>query len=148
MPWVTFTGSDIRDGMAVREIQIYEETAGQSFGGEIAEGVAPRIERIASRVVDQFRGAILSNPLVTVLGAAGTIPAFCVPWAIAIARTTMLGLNPVEEGRTDPRRDEYTDAIKGRDALKSMPAAVFATEDPTESTSSYASYGGAALLDF
>ncbi|HEX7262346.1 MAG TPA: hypothetical protein VF258_11070 [Luteolibacter sp.] len=57
------------------------------------------------------------------MGPAGTIPAFCVPWAIAIARVAMLGLNPVEEGRTDPRRDEYNDAIKGRDSLRSMPAA-------------------------
>lgn len=147
MPWVTFTAADIRDGLAVREIAIYEETAGKDFEGEIEEGTELRIERIASRTVDQFRGIILANPQVSELGPAGTIPAFCVPWAIAIARVAMLGLNPVEEGRTDPRRDEYTDATKGRDSLRTMPPAAFALVDPA-ATSSEPSYGGSPLLEF
>lgn len=148
MPWVTFTAADIRDGLAVREIAIYEETAGKDFDGQIKEGSEQRIDRIASRTVEQFRGVMLSNPRISELGPAGTLPAFCIPWAIAVARVAMLGLNPVEEGRTDPRRDEYTDAVKGRDSLRTMDPAAFALTEPTFSGCSSASYGGAPLLDF
>lgn len=149
MPWVTFTATDIRDGLARREVQIYEETAEKDEDGNAEYSPEERIERIASRLVAQFRGLILANDKVTALGPEGTIPAFCVAWAIAIARVSMLGLNPVEEGRTDPRRDEYNDATKGRDSLKTMPAAAFAIDEPTSPTASACgSYGGDKLLDF
>lgn len=150
MPWVTFTADHVKEGLAVREIAIYEETAAVDFNGVSAESSGARIAAIATRIADQFRGIISANPLVTELGPAGTIPSFCLPWAIAIARVSMLGLNPVEEGRTDPRRDEYTDAIKGRDSLSSMNVAAFALTDPeaAASTEYSASYGGSALLEF
>lgn len=150
MPWVTFTADHVKDGLAVREIAIYEETASLDFNGVSAESSGARIAAIATRIADQFRGIIRANPLVTELGPSGTIPSFCLPWAIAIARVSMLGLNPVEEGRTDPRRDEYTDAIKGRGSLSSMNVAAFALTDPesAESTEYSASYGGSALLEF
>lgn len=152
MPWVTFTAEDIRDGLAVREVSIYEEVAALGFDGVAEEGSGDRIDRIAERTVDQFRGIISANPQVTSLGPVGTIPAFCVPWAIAIARVSMFGLNPVEEGRTDSRRDEYNDATKGRDSLKSMNAAALAIDEPTTPTATGAAssgfYGGVPLVDF
>ena len=150
MPWITFTADHIKQGLAVRELAIYEETASLDFDGVSQEAAGVRIAAIATRVADQFRGIILANPQVTALGPAGTIPSFCLPWVIAVARVSMLGLNPVEEGRTDPRRDEYQDAIKGRDALKSMPGTAFALSDPeaANSATSSASYGGATLLEF
>lgn len=150
MSWITFTAAHIKEGLAVRELAIYEETAGVDFDGVPEEESGARIATIATRIADQFRGIIRANPLVTEMGPAGTIPGFCLPWAIAIARVSILGLNPVEEGRTDPRRDEYTDAIKGRDSLKSMNVAAFALTDPeaVASTEYSASYGGATLLEF
>lgn len=150
MPWITFTAAHIRESLAVREIAIYEETAGADFDGVIADAPGVRLAAIAARVAEQFRGIIRANPQAQALGPAGTIPGFCLPWAIAIARVAMLGLNPVEEGRTDPRRDEYTDATKGRDALSTMNAAAFAltdTESPTAAPSA-PSYGGSPLLVF
>jgi hypothetical protein len=149
MPWVTFTADTIRDGLAVREVNIYLKTAEVDDDGNLpTDSGVLRMERIAVRVVNQFRGEILANPLVIQLGPEGTIPAFCEAWALAIARVAMMGLSPVEEGRTDPRRDEYTDAVKGRDSLKSMPAAAFAFEDPSGASGGYASYGGKPLLEF
>ncbi len=150
MPWVPFTADHVKGALAVRELAIYEETVGLDFDGVVGEASGARIAAIAARVADQFRGIILANPQVKELGPAGTIPGFCLPWAIAIARVSMLGLNPVEEGRTDPRRDEYTDAIKGRDSLSTLNVAAFAITDPAPVTTSAssASYGGATLLEF
>lgn len=151
MPWILFTADHIRASLAVRELAIYEETAGLDFEGILEDAPGARIAAIAIRVADQFRGLIRSNPQVQAIGPAGTIPAFCLPWAIAIARVSMLGLSPVEEGRTDPRRDEYTDATKGRDSLATMHAAAFAlTESEAAATTATmsASYGGSPLLVF
>lgn len=150
MPWITFTSAHVREGLAAREIAIYEDTIGTDFEGNATEVSGVRIEAIAARVCEQFRGIILGNPMVTEIGPAGTIPAFCLPWAIAIARVSMLGLSPVDEGKTDPRRDEYNDAIKGRDSLKSMNVAAFAIADPITSSPATlsASYGGSPLLEF
>lgn len=146
MPWVQFTSDDIRDGLAVREVEIYESTAGEDSEGNVPVDASQRIDRIRDRTVSMFRGAIASNPQVTALGPDGTLPDFCIAWAAAIARVAMLGLNPVEEGRTDPRRDEYTDAIKGRDSLKTMRGEVFATVTPEPIPTG--SFGGSPLLDF
>lgn len=151
MPWVTFTAADIRDGLAVREIAIYEQTAGKDFDGVVEEGNQNRIDRIASRTVEQFRGIIASNPSVASLGPEGTIPAFCLTWAIAIARNSLMSLNPVEEGKTDPRREEYLEAIKGRDSLAKLQAIAFAVVDtptPTAISESFASYGGNPFINF
>lgn len=148
MPWISFTADHIRESLAVRELAIYEETAGADFQGVVKGAPGERIAAIAARVADQFRGIIRANPQVLTLGPAGTIPGFCLPWAIAIARVSMLGLSPVEEGRTDPRRDEYTDATKGRDALSTMNAAAFALTEVASTAAPLASYGGSPLLVF
>lgn len=150
MSWITFTADHIKEGLAVRELAIYEEAAGVDFDGVTAVDSGVRIAAVAARVCEQFRGIIRSNPMVKELGPDGTIPSFCLPWAIAIARVSMLGLNPVEEGRTDPRRDEYQDAIKGRDSLAKMNIAALAVSDPepVEPTTSTASCGGSSLLEF
>lgn len=149
MPWITFTAAHIKEGLAVRELAIYEETAAVDFDGIIEEVAGVRIAAIAARIADQFRGIIRANPLVSALGPEGTIPSFCLPWAIAIARVSILGLNPAEEGRTDPRRDEYTDAIKGRDSLKAMSANALAVVDTaTPSTLGSVYFTGSANLDF
>jgi hypothetical protein len=75
------------------------------------------------------------------------MPDFCIAWAAVIARVALIGLNPIQEGMTDPRRDEYRDAAKGLESLRSMNAAAFALTDPSAESAS-ASHGGAALLDF
>jgi len=149
MPWVTFTAADIRDGLSVREIAIYEESAGMEFDGTNAETTGARIEAIASRTCENFRGIIRANPLVSAMGPSGTLPAFCIPWAIAIARVSLLGLSPAVEGSTNPRRDEYNDAIKGRDSLRTANVNAFAITDPEAVTaSSFPAYGGRPLLQF
>lgn len=153
MSWVIFTADHIRESLAVRELAIYEETASVDFNGVSEDSAGARIDSIASRVADQFRGIIRANQQVISLGPVGSIPGFCLPWAIAIARVSMLGLNPVEEGRTDPRRDEYTDATKGRDSLSTMNAAAFSLTDTesnaaSSSSSSSSSYGGSPFLSF
>lgn len=142
MSWQTFTEDDVKARLATLEIDTYESAASQ--GEEDA-----RLPVIVSQVLGQFRGAIRSNPQVTELGPDGTLPDFCIAWAAVIARVGLLGLTPVQEGMTDPRRDEYRDATKGLEALRSMNAAAFAITDPVSSGStSTANYGGSALVEF
>jgi hypothetical protein len=143
--WITFTADDVKTRLAVREMEVYEETASEEPDG--TPGAEERLPVIVSQVLGQFRGAIRANPQVTELGPAGTLPDFCIAWAAVIARVALVGMNPVPEGMTDPRRDEYRDAVKGLETLRSLHPSAFALEDPSAATSG-ASYGGAALLDF
>lgn len=145
MPWVPFTAADVKARLAVRELDVYEETATEE--GDETPGSEERLPSIVAQVLGQFRGAIRGNPHVTGLGPEGTLPDFCIAWAAVITRVALIGLNPIQEGMTDPRRDEYRDAVKGLESLRSMNAAAFALTDPAADTAS-ASHGGAALLDF
>lgn len=141
MLWVTFTADDVKARLATLEIETYESAASQGDEDE-------RLPVIVSQVLGQFRGAIRSNPHVTEFGPDGTLPDFCIAWAAVIARVGLLGLTPVQEGMTDPRRDEYRDAVKGLESLRSMNAAAFALANPVDSGSSSATFGGSAILEF
>lgn len=153
MPWVTFTEDDIKARLSARELSVYEETARAEFDETEGENRVPddspeRLAAVHAQTLGQFRGAIRANPYVTALGPAGTLPDFCIAWAAIIARVGLIALNPVQEGVTDPRRDEYRDAVKGLESLRSMNAAAFDLSDPSGSGSASASYGGSQLLDF
>ena len=127
MPWVTFTEDDIKSRLAVRELDVYEDTAGKESDGSPA--TVPRLPIIRAQVLAQVCGAIRSNPRVDALGPEGTMPDFCVAWAAVIARVALVGLSPVPEGMTDPRRDEYRDAVKGVESLRSMHPNAFVLAD-------------------
>ena len=146
MPWVTFTEDDIKSRLAVRELDVYEATAGEESDGSPA--TVPRLPIIRAQVLAQVRGAVRSNPRVDALGPEGTMPDFCVAWAAVIARAALVGLSPVPEGMTDPRRDEYRDALKGLESLRSMHPNAFVVEDPSPVADTAPSYGGNPLLDF
>ena len=63
-----------------------------------------------------------------------------------VARVALVGMNPVPEGMTDPRRDEYREAMKFLAGLKSAPASLFAEEPPAAPAAPC--FGGNPLLDF
>lgn len=142
MSWVTFTADHVRARLAARELEVYQDTATEDAGDTPEE----RLAAIVTQVCDQFRGAIRMNPLVTTIGAAGTLPDFCIAHAAVVARVALVGMNPVPEGMTDPRRDEYREAMKFLERLKDAPVSLFAEAAPA--ASSCASYGGNPLLDF
>lgn len=146
MPWVTFTEDDIKSRLAARELDVYEATAGKESDGSAS--AVPRLPLIHAQVLAQVRGAVRSNPRVDAIGPEGTMPDFCVGWAAVIARVALVGLSPVTEGMTDPRRDEYRDAVKGVASLCSMHPNAFVVADPSPAADSAPSYGGAPLLDF
>lgn len=153
MPWVTFTADHIKSRMSAREIEVYEETALAEYpegGGnaEVPEGSTPKIGDIVEQIASRFRGAIRSNPRVRSMGEAGTIPEFCIGDAAVLGRVALIGLNPVPEGMTDPRRDEYRSAEKFLESLRTIDAQAFGDDLPSAEPSSSASYGGADLLDF
>ena len=129
--------------MSARELEVYESVAG--------EGDAVAIDRMAAvvaQVLASFRGAIRANPNVAAMGEAGTLPDFCILPAATIARNALIGLNPVSEGMTDPRRDEEREAQRFLRDLRTMNSQAFGEDPPVTSATSPASYGGAALLDF
>lgn len=142
--WLPFTQDDIKARLSTRELEYVESVAAQS------DSESPRLPVICAQVLAQFRGAVRGNPQVTLLGPAGTLPDFCIGWAASIARTSLIGLTPIQEGTTDPRRDEYRDAIKGLESLRHMHPNAFAlTEDTaTIDAITYEGFGGSTLLDF
>lgn len=156
MPWTPFTADVIKTRLSARELQVYQETAEKEYPAEGGEAVLPegaepdaRIDAIAAQVLAQFRGAILANPGLTFIGEAGTLPDFCHGYAAVVGRVAMMGLPPVEEGVTDPRREEWNAAMAFLKALPKMSPAVFTeTEAAAETPSSCAAYGGKPLLDF
>ena len=145
MPWVTFSDTDVKARLAVRELETYQETA--TAEDDDTPGVEDRLPIIVSQILGQFRGHIRANPQVTELGPDGTLPDFCIGPAAVLARLALIGMNPVQEGMTDPRRDEYRDAAKLLESLRSINPQAFAITDPVGASAS-ASYGGSALLDF
>ena len=152
MSWITFSVDDIKSRLSARELLVYEETSRVEYdelSGQnlVPDGTPERIVAIHSQTLGQFRGAIRSNPRVASLGPDGTLPDFCIAWASIIARVGLIALNPIQEGVTDPRRDEYRDAVKGLESLRTMPASAFVMTDPTAEAST-ASYGGNTLLEF
>jgi hypothetical protein len=141
MPWVAFTADDIKARLYEDEHEVYEAASGENID---------RIAVLVDQVCNRFRGAIRSNPNVVSMGTAGTLPDFCIFDAAVIARTALIGLAPVQEGVTDPRRDEYNSAKKLLEALPTMNVKAF-EDDPAptgDEGSAAASYGGSDLLDF
>jgi hypothetical protein len=129
--------------MSARELEVYESVAGE--GDEVA---IDRMAAVVAQVLAAFRGAIRANPNVSAVGVAGTLPDFCILPAATIARNSLIGLNPIAEGMTDPRRDEQREADRFLRDLRTLSSQAFGEDPPTTSASSSASYGGAALLDF
>lgn len=146
MPWVTFSEADVKARLAVRELENYEETA--SMEGDESPGIEDRLPAIIVQTLGLFRGKIRSNPQVSILGPDGTLPDFCIFPAAVIARVALIGLNPVQEGMTDPRRDEYREAMKDLNALSSMGPSAFDLADPSTAATTCGAYGGSALLQF
>jgi hypothetical protein len=141
VPWITFTADDVKARMSARELEVYEVTATE-------DDVTPidRMAAIVAQVLAMFRGAIRSNPATTQMGAAGTLPDLCIYYAAVIGRNSLIGLNPVSEGMTDPRREEQKAAEKMLADLRTMSSQAFA-DDPVAAAAS-SSYGGEDLLDF
>ena len=151
MPWAAFTADHVKARLAARELEVYEEAARREYpeGGGEAEVPADspdRLTQIVAQVCDQFRGAIRANPLASTIGPAGTLPDFCIGHAAVVARVALVGMNPVPEGMTDPRRDEYREAKTFHEGLKAAPASQFAEEPPASSAAPC--FGGNPLLDF
>ena len=151
MPWVAFTSEHIKARLAARELEVYEETARREYpedgGAAVVLDTSPdRLAVIVAQVCDHFRGAIRANPLVSAIGAIGTLPDFCIAHAAVVARVALIGMNPVPEGMTDPRRDEYREAMKFLEGLKSAPASLF--DDAPVASAACADFGGSPALDF
>jgi hypothetical protein len=139
MSWITFTADHVKARLYEDEHEAYDAVAGSDID---------RVAEIVTQTCNKFRGAIRSNPQVTSMGTAGTLPDFCIFDAAVIARTALLGLAPVTEGVTDPRRDEYNAAKKTLDSLPTMNPKAFDADPSSESSTSAASYGGSSLLEF
>lgn len=151
MPWVTFTADDVKARLAARELEVYEETARREYPEEGGEAEVPpdgpdRLEQIVRQVLGQFRGAIQANPFVATQGPEGTLPEACIAYAAVVARVALVGMNPVPEGMTDPRMEEYREAMRFLRDLRTAPASMFEDAGPTAAGGS--SFGGNPQLDF
>ena len=149
MPWIEFTDADVKARLAARELEIYEETASaESNEGEFSTPT-PRLPVIVAQLIARIRTLVRGNPRVTEMGPEGTIPDGCVFHAAVIGRVALIGLNPIPEGMTDPRRDEYRAAEKFIEGLSSMNPSAFGEDLPTASAPATTPvYGGNPLLEF
>lgn len=139
MSWITFTADHVKARLYQDEMEAYDDSSGSDID---------RLTEIVTQTCNRFRGAIRSNPQVVTMGAAGTLPEFLIFDAAVIARTALIGLAPVTEGATDPRRDEYNAAKKTLESLPMLNVKAF-EDDPAETAAtSSASYGGSDLLEF
>lgn len=149
MPWVEFTADHVKSRLAARELEIYEETATLEFEEAEPTTPTPRLPEIVDQIVMRIRGMIRANPRITEMGAAGTIPDFCIGHAAIVARVALVGLNPIPEGMTDPRRDEYRASDKFIDGLSSMNPSAFGDDLPAAAeTATTPAYGGNCALNF
>jgi hypothetical protein len=141
MPWVTFTTDHVKARLYDSEEEAYADVAGDAID---------RLGEIVIQTCAKFRGAIRSNPQVAEMGAEGTLPDFCIFDAAVIARTALVGLSPVTEGVTDPRRDEYNAAKKTLESLPTINPKAFGDDlsELSGSSISSASFGGSSQLNF
>jgi hypothetical protein len=150
--WIPFTVDHVKARLAVRELDVYESTARMEYpegGGdaEIPSASEERLPQIVAMVLARFRGAIRSNPLVTSMGAEGTLPDFCIFDASVMARNALIGMPPVAEGMTDPRVKEQQAAEKALESLRTMRPTAFADDPvPTTEESLSDTYGGDPAL--
>ena len=154
MPWIPFTEDQAKSRFSARELQVYNEIANSEYPEEGGEAVVPpdaadRLPIIRDQILAEFRGKIMANPSVTYLGPAGTLPDWCIGPAAVLVRYAIIGIPPVPEGMTDPRRDEYNDAIKTRNSLSSLNASAFAeAEAPPATSPASSAVGGDPYLRF
>ena len=151
MSWITFSADHVKARMTVRELAVYESVSRAEYPEEGGEAEVPddaplRMPAIIEQVCNRFRGAIRSNPRVTLLGPAGTLPDFIIFSASVIARDSLIALPPVEEGMTNPRQKEHDAAEAEFKWLRTADPKVFV--DDEDQASSGVAYGGQPLLDF
>ena len=151
MPWVLFTADHVKARLAARELAVYEAISHAEDPDEDGEAEVPadapeRLPAIIEQVCNRFRGAIRSNPRVTSLGPAGTLPDFVIFSASVIARDSLIALPPVEEGMTNPRQKEHDAAEAELKWLRTADPKVFI--DDTAQAASSVAFGGQPLLDF
>lgn len=154
MPWISFSDDLAKSRFSARELEVYNDTANAEYpeeggGAEVPPDAPDRLPIIRDQILAEFRGAIMANTSVTYFGPAGTLPDFCIGPAAVLVRAAMCGLPPVPEGMTDPRRDEYNDAVKVRNSLRSLSASAFAEVEaaPAENPASSA-VGGCPVYRF
>ena len=152
MPWITFTADHVKARLSARELETYEDVSRAEYGEDDEEPSVPpdapeRMPAILEQVCNRFRGAIRSNPRVSVLGPAGTLPDFVIFSAAVIARDSLIALPPIEEGMTNPRQKEHDAAEAELKWLRTADPKVFA-DDEAAASSNGGAFGGQPLLDF
>lgn len=140
MPWVPFTASDVTNRLSDLEVTGYEEVANDAVG-------ATKLNSIVAQITAMIRGAVLANPNRPFIGPTGTIPDLSLYHAATLGVNALLGLPPVAEGHTDPRRDGQREALKHVAELRALDARAF-EEAPSNGDSICGSSGGEPLIEF
>jgi hypothetical protein len=147
MSWLAITSDHIKARLSNDELCAYVDAA------QPAESGVDAIAGIIAQVTAMVRGKVAScRANLAKMGSAGTIPSECLFAACTIARDALVGSLPLSEGSTEVRREELR---KAHEFLTSIASCEVTIESPdgtipeaVQSSTSYPSYGGAALLDF
>ena len=123
MSWSTITDADIATRLAGPEVDALRETA-------LADDQADPVTEVVSQVVDEVRGYVAAGGYT--LGAGATIPRKLLATALALARYRCASRLPTTAFVTEPRTQEYRDAIR---LLDRVADGKFAIEEPDEASS-------------
>jgi len=146
MPWIPFTTDHVKPHLADRELAKFEAVASaQEDEEDDAPDAPPRLPLLVAQVCNRFRGAIISNPRASYIGPDGTLPDWLIHAAAILCRRSVISMLPVEEGYTDPRKDEYDAAEKELESLRSRDPKAFDPESPV-ATGGGSSFGGKRKL--
>lgn len=136
--WRQLTEQDILDRLADGEWETYED-AGEPTGAKA------RLPGILVQVTSLIRGAIEQNPK-NYVGDAGTLPEASIYHACTLARLSLIGSQPTNEGETTPRQREENAAWKYVEAIQKGDITFPNVTPPVEPSSG--TFGGKCLLEF
>lgn len=118
MAWTSITEAQLEDILAEAELTTLKDFLS-------TDQVSP-VPGIITNAVGLVRGYIRANRQNT-LGDGETVPETLVSATLVVARHQLLGRLPIASLLTEPRRQEYTDAMS---QLRDVAAGRFAIEQP------------------
>lgn len=149
MSWITITADHVLSRLAQGELDAVQET-GNTTDSALAT-YNDKLAGILSQVTSMVRGKVAScRDNLPKLGPDGTIPEECLFAACTIARDALVGSLPLSEGATEVRKEELREAYRLLNSVASCEIRIADATGiiPEAAESSFASFGGAALLDF
>lgn len=131
MAWVSLTEADVRTRLSSAEVAALNAV-------HVAAGDTQTLPRVIAQVVDEVRGYIAATGN-TDLEDGAKIPGKLVGAALALIRYRLISSLPNQSLITEPRKQEYNDAIR---LLERVADGKFRVEEPVVASTESIKYAG------